>query len=338
MSPWPVDADVDGGPPAAARPRRPRGRHEVRPDRRARRARARERARDGGARRRRRALQGVPRASSASRSSRTSLQIGIGARPRLSRSRWRSSASRPSTTRRCAASTRRRRRRWSSTSTSSAGRTSRSAASSRSARSASSPGLGSHVSWEERLDGRLAGALCSIQAIKGVGARARASRSPAKPGSQAHDEIFHDPARAGFYRETNHAGGLEGGMTTGETLIVTRGDEAAADADQAAALGRHRDARAGRGAARAHRLLHGARPRASSARRWSRSSSPTPTGASSAATTSTTCARRSPPTGSGSGERARRVVLIGFMGAGKTTAARDLAALRGPARASTSTS
>jgi chorismate synthase len=79
-------------------------------------------------------------------------------------------------------------------------------------------GLGSHVSWEERLDGRLAGALCSIQAVKGVNLGDGFALA-AKPGSQAHDEIFHSPQR-GFHRETNHAGGLEGGMTNGEPLIV----------------------------------------------------------------------------------------------------------------------
>jgi chorismate synthase len=78
------------------------------------------------------------------------------------------------------------------------------------------PGLGSHVSWEERLDGRLAGALCSIQAAKGV-AFGEGFGLAAGPGSEAHDEIFHSAER-GFYRETNHAGGLEGGMTTGEPL------------------------------------------------------------------------------------------------------------------------
>jgi chorismate synthase len=80
------------------------------------------------------------------------------------------------------------------------------------------PGLGSHVSWEERLDGRLAGALCSIQACKGVSFGDGFDLAGA-PGSQAHDEIFYDEAR-GFFRETNHAGGLEGGMTTGEALVV----------------------------------------------------------------------------------------------------------------------
>ena len=76
------------------------------------------------------------------------------------------------------------------------------------------PGLGSHVSWEERLDGRLAGALCSIQAIKGVGLGDGFDLA-ALPGSEAHDEIFHSPER-GYHRETNHAGGLEGGMTNGD--------------------------------------------------------------------------------------------------------------------------
>ena len=80
-------------------------------------------------------------------------------------------------------------------------------------------GLGSHVSWEERLDGLLAGALCSIQAVKGV-ALGEGFALAGRPGSLAHDEIFHSKQR-GFYRETNHAGGLEGGMTNGEPLIVS---------------------------------------------------------------------------------------------------------------------
>jgi chorismate synthase len=80
------------------------------------------------------------------------------------------------------------------------------------------PGLGSHVSWEERLDGRLAGALCSIQAIKGVGL-GEGFGLAGIPGSAAHDELFYDEAR-GYYRESNHAGGLEGGMTNGEPLVA----------------------------------------------------------------------------------------------------------------------
>lgn len=80
------------------------------------------------------------------------------------------------------------------------------------------PGLGSHTSWEARLDGRLAGAVCSIQAVKGV-TLGEAFDVAASPGSQAHDEIFYDESR-GYHRETNRAGGLEGGMTNGEPLLV----------------------------------------------------------------------------------------------------------------------
>jgi chorismate synthase len=80
------------------------------------------------------------------------------------------------------------------------------------------PGLGSHVSWEERLDGRLAQAILSIQAMKAV-AIGDGYEVAGLPGSQAHDEIFFDEAR-GYYRETNRAGGLEGGMTTGDPLVV----------------------------------------------------------------------------------------------------------------------
>ncbi len=80
------------------------------------------------------------------------------------------------------------------------------------------PGLGSHISWEERLDGRLAMAICSIQALKGASI-GDAFTIAGVPGSQAHDEIFFSEQR-GYFRETNHAGGLEGGMTTGLPLIV----------------------------------------------------------------------------------------------------------------------
>jgi len=80
------------------------------------------------------------------------------------------------------------------------------------------PGLGSHVSWEERLDGRLAMAICSIQAVKGA-AIGDAFTIAGVPGSEAHDEIYYS-SEHGYYRETNHAGGLEGGMTNGLPLIV----------------------------------------------------------------------------------------------------------------------
>lgn len=81
------------------------------------------------------------------------------------------------------------------------------------------PGLGSHITWEERLDGRLAMAILSIQAMKGV-AIGDGFGIAGLPGSQAHDEIFYSEQRGGYYRETNRAGGLEGGMTTGLPLVV----------------------------------------------------------------------------------------------------------------------
>ncbi len=75
-------------------------------------------------------------------------------------------------------------------------------------------GLGSHVSWDTKLDGRLAQALMSIPAVKGVelGLGFEAAR---RRGSEVHDEIL-----PGFSRATNRAGGTEGGMTTGEPLVV----------------------------------------------------------------------------------------------------------------------
>jgi chorismate synthase len=80
------------------------------------------------------------------------------------------------------------------------------------------PGLGSHISWEDRLDGRLAGAVASIQSVKGVSI-GEAWDVAGRPGSEAHDEIFWSEER-GYHRETNHAGGVEGGMTNGLPLSV----------------------------------------------------------------------------------------------------------------------
>jgi chorismate synthase len=80
------------------------------------------------------------------------------------------------------------------------------------------PGLGSHVSWDAKLDGRLAQAICSIQSVKGV-SLGEAWDVAGRPGSEAHDEIFWSDER-GWFRETNRAGGLEGGMTNGEPLVV----------------------------------------------------------------------------------------------------------------------
>ncbi len=79
------------------------------------------------------------------------------------------------------------------------------------------PGLGSHVQWDRKLDARLAAALCSIQAIKGVEIGDAFTQARSR-GSQAHDEIV--PTAAGVRRVTDRAGGLEGGITTGEPLRV----------------------------------------------------------------------------------------------------------------------
>ena len=83
-------------------------------------------------------------------------------------------------------------------------------------------GLGSHVSGKSRLDGRLAGAMMSIQAMKGVEIGMGFGVAEVR-GSDVHDEIEYAPERrrtGGFARRRNNAGGTEGGMTTGEPLVV----------------------------------------------------------------------------------------------------------------------
>ena len=82
------------------------------------------------------------------------------------------------------------------------------------------PGLGSHVQWDRKLDGRLAQAVMSIPAIKGVEI-GDGWRAAGLPGSEVHDAILHDPEHA-YFRETNRSGGLEGGITTGAELVVRR--------------------------------------------------------------------------------------------------------------------
>jgi len=79
-------------------------------------------------------------------------------------------------------------------------------------------GLGSHVQWDRKLDGRIAQAVVSINAFKGVevGIGFEAARIP---GSQVHDEILYSEEK-GFHRGSNRAGGFEGGMTTGEPIVV----------------------------------------------------------------------------------------------------------------------
>ncbi len=79
-------------------------------------------------------------------------------------------------------------------------------------------GLGSHSHWDRKLDGRLAAALMSIQAIKGVEIGAGFG-SANRPGSMVHDEIFWS-RKEGFYRKTNMAGGIEGGISNGETITL----------------------------------------------------------------------------------------------------------------------
>jgi chorismate synthase len=81
------------------------------------------------------------------------------------------------------------------------------------------PGLGSHTAWDRKLDGRLAQAVMSIPAVKAVaiGAGLEASNLP---GSEVHDEIAYNNETKEFIRETNRAGGLEGGITNGEELRI----------------------------------------------------------------------------------------------------------------------
>ena len=79
-------------------------------------------------------------------------------------------------------------------------------------------GLGSYTHWDKKLDGILAQYICSIPAVKGVEI-GDAFENAGKFGSDVHDEIFYDEKK-GYYRKTNRSGGLEGGMTTGERLIL----------------------------------------------------------------------------------------------------------------------
>ncbi|HLA11073.1 MAG TPA: chorismate synthase [Pyrinomonadaceae bacterium] len=81
------------------------------------------------------------------------------------------------------------------------------------------PGLGSHTSWDLKLDGRIAQAIMSIPAVKAVAIGAGITAS-SLPGSEVHDEIAYDSETAEFIRRTNRAGGLEGGITNGEEVRV----------------------------------------------------------------------------------------------------------------------
>lgn len=81
------------------------------------------------------------------------------------------------------------------------------------------PGLGSLAQWDERLDGQLAQAVMSIQAVKGVEIGSGIENS-ARLGSEVHDEIGYDRRISRFTRKSNRAGGLEGGITNGEDVVV----------------------------------------------------------------------------------------------------------------------
>lgn len=80
-------------------------------------------------------------------------------------------------------------------------------------------GLGSHIQWDRRLDGRLAQSVMSIQAIKGVEV-GMGFETANRPGSEVHDEIFYDKQKKRFYRKRNNAGGIEGGITNGEPIVI----------------------------------------------------------------------------------------------------------------------
>jgi chorismate synthase len=81
------------------------------------------------------------------------------------------------------------------------------------------PGLGSHVSWDEKLDGRVAQAILSIPSVKAVSLGDGVANA-FRPGSLAHDPIGHDFSH-GYFRTSNRAGGLEGGITNGEEVLLT---------------------------------------------------------------------------------------------------------------------
>jgi chorismate synthase len=78
-------------------------------------------------------------------------------------------------------------------------------------------GLGSHAHWDRRLDGRIGGALLSIQAIKAVSI-GEGLEAASRTGSEQHDEIGYDSAERRFVRPSNRAGGIEGGMSNGEMI------------------------------------------------------------------------------------------------------------------------
>ena len=108
------------------------------------------------------------------------------------------------------------------------------------------PGLGSHVTWDSRLDGRLAQAIVSMQAVKGVEI-GFAAEGAASFGSKVQDTIHYDREERRFTRGANRAGGLEGGITNGQDVVVRGLAEAHFHAAPAARIGGSGHARAGAG-------------------------------------------------------------------------------------------
>ena len=166
MNPWPVRGGGRRGAPAASGPRRPRRDPQVRPHRRAQRARAGQRARDGGAGGGRRAREGVPARVRGRRSTATCCRSARSPRPSGPSCGRRTSPE--STSRRSAASTPARATRWSAE-IDRARKANESLGGIFEVRAFGAvPGLGSYMSWDGRLDGRLARAVMSIHAMKGV--------------------------------------------------------------------------------------------------------------------------------------------------------------------------
>ena len=178
------------------------------------------------------------------------------------------------------------------------------------------PGLGSYATKEGRLDARLAAALMGIQAVKGVeiGDGFALAR---ERGSAAHDEIFRD--ERGFYRETNHAGGIEGGVSNGEEIVVRAAMKPLPTLMRPLRSVDLETGEPARGARRAKR--RGGRRGALRRRRGLRRLRAGPGGPREVRRRLARRLRRSPPRVSGADRLAapldKHLALIGFMGAGQ---------------------
>ena len=145
-------------------------------------------------------------------------------------------------------------------------------------------GLGSHVHWDRKLDALLARALMSIQAVKGVEI-GDGFEVAGRRGSEAHDPITWDADAGAYRRESALAGGIEGGMSTGEVLVARAAMKPLATLNRPDAQDRRHRHQGGGGVVQgAHRRHRGARAWASWPRRWWRSCWPTRPPASSGAT------------------------------------------------------